>query len=249
MTTLKEKLKAGDIQRGCWLGLGGGASAEIAATAGFDWCLIDAEHGVYDIASIAEQARILGPDACVRIPAGQGWMVKQVLDLGLHTVVVPMVDTPEQAHDMACAMRYPSPEFPNGTRGIASALVRASGYNQDTDYLTQANDRVSLFVQAETVTALQNLEEICAVDGVDGVFIGPADLAASMGHLHDLDAEPVQTAIDEALGVIVASGKIAGCLSFEAERAAHYEKMGARFVAVASDVALLGAALRWVASR
>lgn len=248
MASLKSRLLAGNVQRGLWLGLSSAVSAEIATTAGLDWCLIDGEHGPYDIASIAEQGRILGPDACVRIPKAEGWMIKQVLDLRLHTVVVPMVDTPEQAHEMACAMRYPSQDFPQGTRGIGAAIVRASGYNHDTDYLAQANDRVCLMVQAESVTALENLDAICAVDGVDGVFIGPADLAASMGYLDDLDAVPVQAVIDEALLTIAASGKIAGCLSFDPERAAHYVDMGAQFVAVASDVVLLSTALRGVAS-
>ncbi|MEP3346193.1 MAG: aldolase/citrate lyase family protein [Litoreibacter sp.] len=249
MATLKTRLTHDVCLRGCWLGLGSAASAEIAASAGFDWCLIDAEHGAFDIDAIATQARIVGPDVCVRVPKDRDWMIKQVLDLGMHTVVVPMIDTAEQAHQMACAMRYPSKEFPQGTRGIGASIVRASGYNHDANYLMEANQRVSLFVQAETATALENLEDICAVDGVDGVFIGPADLAASLGYLHDLDAEPVQAAIDDALRRIVASGKIAGCLSFDAERADHYEKMGAKFLAIASDVALLAASLRWVASR
>ena len=244
MKSLKSRLMAGQVQRGVWLGLGSAASAEIAATAGFDWCLIDGEHGPFDIAAIAAQARVLGPEACIRIPHAESWMIKQVLDLGLHTVVVPMVDTAEQAHSMACAMRYPSKTFPQGTRGIASSIVRASGYNLDTGYIAQANERTCLFVQAESVTALDNLDAICAVDGVDGVFIGPADLAASMGYLHDLDAPEVQAAIDAALRKIAASGKIAGCLSFDAARAAHYVEMGARMVAVASDVALLSGALR-----
>jgi len=244
MESLKSRLQAGQVQRGLWLGLGSAASAEIAASAGLDWCLIDGEHGPYDIGAIADQARVLGPDACVRIPKAQDWMIKQVLDLGLHTVVVPMVDTPEQAHEMACAMRYPSKEFVQGTRGIGAAIVRASGYNLDTEYIARANDRVCLMVQAERVTALDNLDAICAVDGVDGVFIGPADLAASMGYLHDLDAPQVQAAVDASLRKITASGKIAGCLSFNPARAAHYVEMGARMIAVASDVALLSGALR-----
>lgn len=248
MTSLKERLENGQVQQGCWLGLGTATSAEIAATAGFDWCLIDGEHGPYDISQVAQQARVLGPDACVRIPNAECWMIKQVLDLGIHTVVVPMVDTAEQARELACAMRYPSKEFPQGTRGIGAAIVRASGYNLDTSYLAQANDRVCLMVQAETTTALENLEEICAVDGVDGVFIGPSDLAASMGYLHDLDAPEVQAAVDAALRRIAASGKIAGCLTLNKARSEHYIKMGARFVAIASDVALLSGALRAVRS-
>ncbi|WP_090220241.1 HpcH/HpaI aldolase family protein [Litoreibacter janthinus] len=246
MGSLKSRLVAGKVQSGIWLGLGNVASAEIAATSGFDWCLIDAEHGHYDIATIAAQARVLGNDACVRIPHAESWMIKQVLDLGLHTVVVPMVDTPEQAFDLACAMRYPSQQFPSGTRGIGASIVRASGYDHDTDYMSQANDRVCLMVQAESATALDNLDAICATEGVDGVFIGPADLAASMGYLHDLDAAPVRAAIDNALERIAASGKIAGCLSFDAQRAQHYVDKGARMIAIASDVALLSGAMRSV---
>jgi len=246
---LKDKLQAGQTQRGCWLGLGAVAAAEIAATAGFDWCLIDGEHAPYDIASVAAQARVLGPDACVRIPKDRDWMIKQVLDLGLHTVVVPMIDTAAQAREMANAMRYPTAQFPSGTRGIGAAIVRASGYNADRDYLQTANDRVCLMVQAESAEALQNLDAICAVEGVDGVFIGPADLAASMGYAHDLDHPDVQAAIDEALRTIAASGKIAGALTFDADRAKHYEAQGARMIAVASDVAVLAGALRGVISQ
>lgn len=248
MATLKDKLQGLQVQRGCWLGLGSVVSAEIATTAGFDWCLIDGEHAPYDIAAIAAQARVLGPDACVRIPKDRDWMIKQVLDLGLHTVVVPMIDTAAQAREMANAMRYPSRDFPQGTRGIGASIVRASGYNAEPDYLHQANARVCLLVQAESVTALENLDGICAVEGVDGVFIGPADLAASMGYAHDLDHKDVQAAIDDALQRIAASGKIAGALTFDAKRAAHYETMGARVIAVASDVALLSGAMRQVIS-
>lgn len=244
MSSLKELLVAGKALRGVWLGLGSAASAEMAMGAGFDWGLIDGEHAPYDIAVIADQARVLGPNACVRIPKARDWMIKQVLDLGLHTVVVPMVDTPEQAREMAQAMRYPTQGFPQGTRGIAPAIVRASGYNQDQSYLANANDRVCLMVQAESVTALENLEDICAVEGVDGVFIGPADLAGSMGFSHDLDATVVQEAIDDAITRIVKAGKIAGCISFDPTRAEHYLEMGATMVAVASDVNLLGTAMR-----
>ncbi|PTX56033.1 2,4-dihydroxyhept-2-enedioate aldolase [Litoreibacter ponti] len=246
---LKTALQRGETRKGCWLGLGSVAAAEIAATAGFDWCLIDGEHGPFDIAAIAAQARVLGPDVCVRIPKDRDWMIKQVLDLGLQTVVVPMIDTAEQARAMANAMCYPSKAFPTGTRGIGASIVRASGYNAEPDYLQTANDRVCLMVQAESATALKNLEAICAVDGVDGVFIGPADLAASMGYLHDLDHPEVQAAIDTALQTISASGKIAGALTFDPDRARHYEAMGARMIAVASDVAVFSGALRGVISQ
>lgn len=248
MTTLKEKLNAGQTQRGCWLGLGSVPAAEISVTAGFDWCLIDGEHAPYDVASIAAQARVLGPNACVRIAKNRDWMIKQVLDLGIHTVVVPMVDTAAQAREMANAMRYPTRSFRSGTRGIGASLVRASGYNAEPDYLHTANDRVCLLVQAESATALDNLDDMCAVDGVDGVFIGPADLAASMGFAHDLDHPKVQAAIDTALQRIAAAGKIAGALTFDADRAKHYEAQGARMIAVASDVAVLAGALRAVIS-
>jgi len=157
---------------------------------------------------------------------------------------VPMVETAEQASALVAAVRYP----PRGVRGVGSAVARASRWNQRTDYLDLADEEICLLVQAESATALANLEAICAVDGVDGVFIGPADLAASMGHRGNPRHADVQFAIDDAIARIVRSGKAAGTLTDDATLARHYLSLGCLFVAVGVDVLLYANAVRAVAN-
>jgi 4-hydroxy-2-oxoheptanedioate aldolase len=154
-----------------------------------------------------------------------------------------MVDTPEQAAALVSAMRYP----PEGIRGVGAAVARASRWNARTDYLDRANDEVCLLVQVESVTALQNLEAICAVEGVDGVFIGPADLSASMGHRGNPGHPDVQATIDGAIRTIQSCGKAAGILTGDPAQGKHYLSLGARFVAVGIDVSLLAQATRKLA--
>lgn len=240
---LKERLAAREVQIGAWLALASPAVAEIAGGAGYDWCLVDGEHGPNTVASIQAQLMALagmGTPAAVRVPAGEDWLLKQVLDLGAQTVVVPMVDTPEEAAAVARAVRYP----PEGGRGLASALVRASGYGADAEYAATANAQVLLFVQAESRSAVENIDAIAATEGVDGVFIGPADLAADMGHLGNPTAPEVVAAIDHVLARTQAAGKIAAYLSFDPEPVPALVAKGVTFFAVAGDVPALGSALR-----
>ncbi|WP_119153438.1 4-hydroxy-2-oxoheptanedioate aldolase [Caldimonas tepidiphila] len=228
---------------GLWLSLADAYSAEVCATAGFDWLLIDGEHAPNDVRSVLPQLQALAPypaHPVVRVVAGEVPLIKQVLDLGAQTLLVPMVDTPEQARQMVSAVRYP----PRGIRGVGSAIARASRWNARGDYLDVADDEVCLLVQAETVTAMRNLPAICAVDGVDGVFIGPADLAASMGHRGHPEHPEVQDAIESAIATIVASGKAAGILVSGPAPARRYLELGATFVAVGVDVLLLANAAR-----
>lgn len=242
---VKAQLNAGRVSHGLWLNMASPLGAEIAGNSGFDWCLIDAEHGPNDLSAIVAQIHAMqgGASTAVRVPKGEDWMLKQVLDLGIQTVVVPMIDTAQEAAHAAAATRYP----PFGKRGLGAAVARASGFNIEQDYVTNANDEVLLFVQAETKTALENIEEIGAVDGVDGIFIGPADLAASMGYISDLNAPEVLAAIDDALVRIRATGKFAGILNFDPVRVAHYTELGAQFLAVGSDVLTLSSALQQLA--
>ena len=168
---------------------------------------------------------------------------EQLLDVGAQTLLVPMVDTPEQAAALVAATRYP----PQGMRGVGAAVARASRWGLRQGYLDEANDEVCLLVQAESVTALANLERICSVDGVHGVFIGPADLAASMGHRGQPGHPQVQAAIDMAIRTIVAIGKAAGTLTSDGALARRYLDIGATFVAVGIDVTLLAGATRALA--
>ncbi|MGQ7249251.1 4-hydroxy-2-oxoheptanedioate aldolase [Halomonas sp. V046] len=239
----KTALANGQPRIGLWLSLGDPYGAEMCASVGYDWLLIDGEHGPNDLRSMLFQLQSVAAYAShpvVRVVQGEVARIKQLLDIGAQTLLVPMIDTPEQAQTMVAATRYP----PDGVRGEAAAIVRASRWNARSDYVRKANDEVCLLVQAETTTAIDNLEAICAVEGVDGVFIGPADLAASMGFPGNAGHPSVQAVIDDAIRRIVKSGKAAGTLTSDPDQAKHYLALGARFVAVGLDVALLMQALR-----
>ena len=239
----KSALAASQPQIGLWLSMADPYLAEVAATAGYDWLLIDGEHAPNDLRSTLAALQALAPypsQAVVRVVHGETALIKQVLDIGAKTLLVPMVDTSEQARSIVAAMRY----APQGVRGVGSAVARASQWAGRADYMAVANDEVCLLVQAETVTALNNLEAICAVDGVQGVFIGPADLAASMGHPTDPGHPDVLAAIETAIKTILASGKAAGTLTSSPALAQHYLDMGCTFVAVGVDVLVFAHAAR-----
>ncbi|WP_418320743.1 4-hydroxy-2-oxoheptanedioate aldolase [Piscinibacter sakaiensis] len=243
----KQSLTERRQQIGLWLSLAQPYTAELCATAGFDWLLVDGEHAPNDVRSVLAQLQAIAPyraHPVVRVVNGDPALIKQVLDVGAQTILVPMVDTAAQAAAAVAATRYP----PQGIRGVAPAVARASRWALHADYIDVANDETCLLVQAETATALQNLDAICAVDGVDGVFIGPADLAASMGHRGKSGHPEVKAAIDDAIRRIAASGKAAGILTDDNDTARHYLAIGARFVAVGIDTALLARATRTLAA-
>lgn len=243
----KQALAAGRAQIGLWLSLAQPYAAEACATAGFQWLLIDGEHAPNDVRSTLAQLQAVAAypaQPVVRAVTGDTALIKQLLDIGAQNLLVPMVDTPEQARALVAATRYP----PEGIRGVGAAVARASRWGARRDYLGAANDEVCLLVQAETRTALTHLPAICAVDGVDGVFIGPADLATSMGHRGAPGHPEVQAAIDQAIRTIVASGKAAGTLTADAGLARHYLELGATFVAVGIDVTLMVQGARRLAS-
>lgn len=244
----KQALAAKQPMIGFWLSLANSYSAEACATAGFQWLLIDGEHAPNDVRSTLVQLQAIAPydaQAVVRAVGADPALIKQLLDIGAQTLLVPMIDTPEEARAAVAATRYP----PLGTRGVGAAVARVSRWGARRDYLGRANDEVCLLVQAETSTALGNLEAICAVEGVDGVFIGPADLAASMGHLGAPGHPEVQAAIETAIRTIVASGKAAGTLTGDIALARKYLELGATFVAVGIDVTLMVSAARKLAGQ
>lgn len=245
---LKQSLQTGQLQTGIWLTSGTPVLAELAGNAGFDWCLIDGEHGPNTVSEILSQLQALaisGTSAVVRIANAEGWMVKQVLDLGCQTVLVPMVDNAEKAQAMARAMRYP----PEGSRGMGAALARATRFGSVTDYPHTANAQVCLLVQAESAAAVANIDAIAATEGVDGVFVGPADLSADMGYPGQPDHPEVEKAIDHALARIVAAGKIAGIITFDESRFEEYARKGVTFLGVGGDMLVLNTALRALAGR
>ena len=242
----KSALARGDAQIGLWMSLANAYCAEICATAGFDWLLIDGEHSPNDVRSTLQALQAVAAyrsHPVVRVVKGETALIKQMLDIGAQTLLVPMVDTAEQARHLVAATRYP----PEGMRGVGAGAARASRWGARTDYVDQANQEVCLLVQVESVTGLDNLEAICAVPGVDGVFIGPSDLAASMGHLGKLSHPDVQAAVDQAIRRIHASGKAAGTLTADTALAQRYLELGARFVAVGIEATVLAQATRRLA--
>ena len=233
---------------GLWVGLADPYAAELCATAGFDWLLIDGEHGPNDLRSMLGALQAVAPypsHPVLRIPQGDAALIKQVLEIGATTLLVPMVESAEQARALVAATRYP----PRGVRGVGSGLARSSRWSAHANYLHEADDSVCLLVQVETASALAQLDEIAAVDGVHGVFIGPADLSASMGHLGNPGHPDVRAAIDGAIQRILAAGKAPGILMVDEALARHHIAAGARFVAVGVDATLLARATRDLAGR
>lgn len=245
---LKTALLRGDVQSGFWLAQASASTAEIAGSAGFDWCLIDAEHGPNTLDTIAAQLRALAgtpAHAAIRVPMGDDWMLKQVLDLGVQTVVVPMVNTPEQAAQVAAAVRYPG----EGSRGMGAVLARASGYGEIVDYVSSANDQIFLFVQIESVQAVANIDAIAATPGVDGVFVGPADLSADMGFVGQLDAPEVLAAIDHVYDVAKKAGKILGTITFDPSEFQTQIDKGVTFLGLGGDTTLMRSAFATLAKK
>jgi len=239
----KAALAARQPQVGFWLSMASPYLSEVAATANFDWLLIDGEHAPNDLRGTLAQLQAVAPyraQPVVRAVQGDTALIKQLLDIGAQNLLIPMVDSAEQASALAAATRYP----PQGIRGVGSAVGRASRWSARSDYLAVADDEICLLVQAETTTALANLPAICSIDGVDGVFIGPADLAASMGHRGNPGHPEVQAAIEAAIKTIVASGKAAGTLTSDVALARRYLELGCTFVAVGVDVLVFAGAAR-----
>jgi len=234
----RQALRAQQTQIGLWVGLADANVAEALAGCGFDWLLIDAEHSPNDVRTVLDQLRALAPypvHPVVRPVQGDVALIKQYLDIGAQTLLVPMIDTPEQAALMVRAMRYP----PEGIRGVGAGLARAARWNQVTDYLDRANGEMCLLVQAETPTAMRHLAAIAATEGVDGVFFGPSDLSAAMGHRGQPGHPEVQRAILDGIATVRAAGKAPGILTPDRQLAQRYLEAGARFVAVGTDTSLL----------
>ncbi len=235
-------------QIGLWLGLTDPICAEICAGAGFDWLLIDGEHAPNDLRSILAQLQAIAPypaHPIVRPVSGDVPLIKQLLDIGAQTLLIPMVETADQARLLVSAMRYP----PVGIRGVGAALARASQWSRVTNYLQEANGQMCLLVQVETRLGLENLDAIAAVEGVDGIFIGPSDLSAALGHLGRPSHPDVQQAIETAIGRIRASGRAAGILTTDETQARRYLALGCNFVAVGLDGNLLMRSSQELASR
>jgi 4-hydroxy-2-oxoheptanedioate aldolase len=244
----KKALKEGKRIYGCWMGLGDTFSADLMSTAGFDWLVIDGEHGPNDLRSILAQLQVLagsGTEAVVRVPVGQTHLMKQMLDAGAQSILVPMVESADQARQLVRDVTYP----PHGDRGVGYAVSRAGRFSQTAEYGTTADAQICLLVQVENLKGMAALDDILNIEGVDGVFIGPADLAADMGHMGNAMHPDVQAKIMDAITRIAAAGKAPGILSTIDAMTEPAIAAGAQFVAVGSDVLLLNNAATKLATR
>jgi 4-hydroxy-2-oxoheptanedioate aldolase len=242
----RQAMASGETRYGLWLGLPDTTAAEIAAGAGFDWLLIDHEHAPFELADILAHLQAIAPydvAPLVRPVDDNPTLLKKLLDIGVQTFLVPMVESAAQAQAIVSALRYP----PAGKRGLGTSLARAAAWGQVPDYLHRANAEICLLVQVETVAALANLTQILAVDGVDGVFIGPSDLSASMGYIGNPGQPEVVTAISDALRAITAAGKFAGVLCIDPALARDYRACGAGFIGVGVDTQILAQGARRLA--
>lgn len=235
--TLKNRMAEQATLHGIWLGSGSDGIAEALSHTGFDWMLIDAEHGPIETSGILPLLRAIAPSptaAVVRLPWNDPVLIKRALDLGATTLMLPFIQNAEEAKAAVSAMRY----APEGIRGVAG-VTRAARYGLDANYLHEAKNRLGLIVQVETAEAVGNISDIASVEGVDAVFIGPADLAASLGHLGDSNHPEVQDAIARAANAIRAAGKSAAILALEIETARKYRGFGFNMIAGGIDVHLL----------
>jgi 4-hydroxy-2-oxoheptanedioate aldolase len=233
----KRALKAGRAQIGLWSSLSSNYTVEVIAGAGFDWILLDTEHSPNDLESVLSQLQAAAPyptHPVVRVAWNDMVLIKRMLDIGAQSLLVPYVSTPEEAAAAVSYVRYP----PAGVRGVAGT-TRASRFGRVKDYARRAHEEICLLVQVETQRALDNLEAICAVDGIDGVFIGPADLHASLGYPGEIANAKVKPLIDEAVRRIRKCGRAPGILTPSEADARHWLDCGALFVAVGADVGIL----------
>ena len=236
-------LSSGAARYGLWLGLPDNSAAEILAGSGFDWLLIDHEHAPFELSDILAHLQVMAAydvAPVVRPVDDNPALLKKLLDIGVQSFLVPMVEDAAQARAIVDALHYP----PRGRRGLGTSLARAARWNQVPGYLHQAGDEIYLIVQVETQAAMANLDEIVAVEGVDAVFIGPSDLSASMGHIGDAGHPDVVAAINAAIETVVAAGKAAGLLCLDPALAGDYVARGASFVGIGVDTQLLAGGAR-----
>jgi 4-hydroxy-2-oxoheptanedioate aldolase len=243
----KRALREKRRQMGIWCALCNSYSTEVIAGSGFDWLLIDMEHGPNDLFMVVQQLQAtMGSPThpIVRIPWNDMVTVKRVLDAGAQTLLIPYVQTGEEAKSAVSYTRY----APEGVRG-SGGPTRASKAMRIKDYIKRAHEEICVLVQVESRLGIQNLEEICAVPGIDGVFVGPGDLSTDMGHAGNPTHPEVQKVIDDAIRKIVASGKAPGILTHDERLVRHYMELGTLFIACASDIVVLARQTEAIAAK
>ena len=247
INSFKRALREGRQQIGLWSTLTHHYSVEVLAGAGFDWLLLDMEHSPNDIESLLSQLQAAAPYPTmpiVRVPWNDFVMIKRVLDIGAQTLLIPYVQNEEEARAAVAATRYP----PAGIRGMAGT-TRATRFGRIKNYALRAQEELCVLLQVETEQALKSIEAIAAVDGVDGIFIGPADLHASMGYVGESTNPSMQPVIEDAIRRIRQTGKAAGILTGDETLAKRYIEVGTTFTAVGNDLAILARGAEQLALR
>ncbi|MCU6669704.1 2-dehydro-3-deoxyglucarate aldolase [Enterobacteriaceae bacterium H4N4] len=241
----KAALAANQIQIGCWSALASPISTEVLGLAGFDWLVLDGEHAPNDVTTFIPQLMALkGSNSApvVRIPTNEPVIIKRLLDIGFYNFLIPFVENVEEAVQAVASTRYP----PEGIRGV-SVSHRANMFGTVPDYLVQSNKNITILVQIESQQGVDNVDAIAATDGVDGIFVGPSDLAAAFGHLGNANHPEVQRAIQHIFARAKANGKPCGILAPVEADARRYLEWGATFVAVGSDLGVFRSATQKLA--
>jgi 4-hydroxy-2-oxoheptanedioate aldolase len=235
----KDKIHNNLKQYGIWNGIPHSYAAELCAGAGFDFVVIDAEHAPFSLEQIVIQLQAMSryPDCSpiVRIPSGDPVVMKRLMDAGVQSFIIPMVESAAQAKNMVEAIHYP----PKGIRGVGTALARAAQWNRVNNYFKDANDQMFLITQIESVAGVNALDEIVKVEGIDIIFLGPADLAGSMGYLGQPNHPEVVASVKSCISTIINSGKKAGILSSNKQLIQDYTNMGVTMLGVGLDTILL----------
>lgn len=233
----KERMREGKVQLGLWAGLASAYTAEVIAGAGYDWILIDTEHSPADLENVLGQLQAIEPyptTAAVRVPWNDTVTMKRFLDIGARTLLVPYVQTADEARMAVANTRYP----PEGVRGVA-LTTRANRFGRLAEYPSRAAEHICVIVQIETALGLDNLEEIADVEGIDALFVGPADLHAALGHVGETTNPRVVSLIDKAISRIADTGKAPGVFAPIEDYARRWIDLGAVIVAVGSDIGVL----------
>jgi 4-hydroxy-2-oxoheptanedioate aldolase len=237
VNTFKRAIKAGKQQIGLWSSLSSNVTVEVIAGSGFDWILIDTEHSPNELPMVLSQLQAATGGTAhpiVRPAWNDTVLIKRFLDAGVQSLLIPYVQTEEEARAAVAATRYP----PKGARGFASAS-RASRFGRVKDYYAHAEEEICVLVQIETQQGLDNLEAIARVEGVDGVFIGPGDLSAALGYLGSPGHLEMQPVIEDAIARIKAAGSVPGILTGDEKLARRYIELGCLFTAVGADIGIL----------
>lgn len=244
----KQAIREGRTQIGFWQGLASPYAAEICAGSGFDWLLFDGEHAPNDVPTLLAQLQAVAPypiHPVARPPVGQTYIIKQYLDIGFNTLLIPMVESGRQATELVRAVRYP----PAGVRGVATGLARAARWNRLSGYLDEADEQICLLAQVESRNGLDAVAAIASTDGIDGIFVGPSDLSAALGHRGNPGHPEVQAAIRQIIAGARDAGKAAGILAADEDAARRYLAFGCSFVAVGTDIATLARGASALAAR